>query len=128
MAHKTRYEKAQELLDQARQERNPDARKIMLRAARRYFDADVDTPMNDNPDKTKEIFLLLICYLVIFVSVIISFTFLSIYAAVAVVIGTFALLCVMMGAMLRIQGYLTEGGFLTMVREGFKALLLLRRK
>ena len=128
MAHKTRYEKAKELLEQARRERNPDARRIMFRAARRYFDADVDDPMYENTDKTKEILLLFVCYLVIFMTLIVSFKLLSVYAAVLVVIGTFALLCLMMGAMLRMQGYLTEGGFLTMVREGFKALLLLRRR
>jgi len=128
MAHKTRYEKATELLGQARRERNPSAREIMIRAAERYFDADVNNPMSDTPDKTKEVFLALVCYLVIFITVIVSFKLLSIAAAVFVIIGTFALLCVMMGAILRIQGYLSEGGFLTMVREGFKALLLLRRK
>jgi hypothetical protein len=127
MAHKTRYEKGRELLAQAMQERDRRRRAIMERAAERYFNADIENPMNDNPDKTKEIILALICYLVIFLSVIVSFRFLAIYAAVLVIVGTFALLCVMMGAMLRIQGYLTEGGFLAMVREGFKALFLLRK-
>jgi uncharacterized membrane protein len=128
MAHKTRYEKAKELLEQARQERNPAAREIMFRAARRYFDADVNNPMNDTPDNTKYILILMGCYLMIFLSVVLSFAFLSVYAAVLVIIGAFALLCLMMGVILRSQGLLSEPGLLKMVSEGFRALLLLRKR
>jgi hypothetical protein len=127
MAHKTQYEKGRELLAQARRERNPDARKIMLEAADRYFDADLSNP-GSQMDNTKQILVLMGCYVVIFLSVVLSFAFLPIYAAVLVVVGAFAMLCVMMGVILRSQGGLSEPGFLAMVREGFKALVLLRRK
>jgi len=128
MAHKTRYEKANELLAQASQEPNRKIREIMVRAAKRYLDADVDDSMNGAQDKTKQFLVLMVCYFLIFLSVILSFAFLSIYAAVLVIVGTFALLCLMLGVMLRMQGYLTERGLLSMVREGFKALLLLRKR
>ncbi|HKG13010.1 MAG TPA: hypothetical protein VKB12_06715 [Pyrinomonadaceae bacterium] len=101
-----------------RGETDPDLKKIKLEAYRRYY-----MPR----DRTKDIILVFVGFIIIALTVIFSFSFLSFFAAVGVIIGMFALLCLMMGVMLRVWGDITSNDLLTLVREGFKALFLLRR-
>jgi vacuolar-type H+-ATPase subunit E/Vma4 len=121
----TYYEKAEELLRQANNEPDPKIRKLKIQAAKKYFDADLGgVAMND---KNKDIYPLLLFLIAIAGFSYLFFTKLSFLSAIGAIIGTFALLCLMMGVILRIRGDLSETNLLEMVREGFKALLLLRK-
>jgi uncharacterized ion transporter superfamily protein YfcC len=125
MNHKSPYEKANELIKLAKQEKNPVIRKLRLRAAEKYYQADVSKVMKPKRDFTKDLLVILLFYVVIVGTAIFSFSKLGFWAGVGVVIGTFALLTLMMGVILRVRGDISETSFIAMVREGSKALLLL---
>lgn len=127
-SHKSPYEKANELIELAKQVTDPAIRKPILDAIERYYRVDVTIIIEKKPDPTKDILVLLLFYVVIFATAFISFSQLGFSLGVGVVIGTYALATLMMGVILRVRDKLTEKGLLAMVREGFKALNLLRRK
>jgi len=112
----------------AEREKDPDLRRLRLESARRYIDADIEVNMKNKSDNSfRDVHTLLLCYVVIFASALITFKWLGFFAAVATVIGSFALLSLMMGVFLRLRGELSESNLLKMIQEGFKALFLLRK-
>ena len=127
MSRKSFYEKANELVDLAKKEKDSVICQLRLRAAERYYRADISKAMAERLGFAKDILILLLFYVIIFVTAFFSFSKLGFFAAVGVVIGTFALATLMMGVILRVRGDISETNFLAMVREGFKALHLLRR-
>lgn len=120
MSRKSFYEKANELIELAKEEENPEIRVLRLRAAKKYYKADV-------PGAKPGFLVFFLFYAVIFATIYISFSQLGFFLGAGVVIGTYALATLMMGVILRMRDKLTEKGLLAMVREGFKALNLLRR-
>lgn len=127
IGRKSFYEKANKLMELATKEKDPAIRRLRLRAARKYYEADISKAMGKQPRFMKDIFILLLFYVVIFVTAFFSFNKLGFLGGVGVVIGTFALVTLMMGVILRVRGDISEANFLAMVREGFKALHLLRK-
>lgn len=132
--HKSPFEKANELIELAKQVTDSAIRERILDAIERYYLVDVTIIIKGNsiviekkPDFTKDILVLLLFYVVIFATAFISFSQLGFFLGAGVVIGTYALATLMMGVILRMRGDITQRGLLAMVREGFKALNLLRR-
>lgn len=127
MSRKSFYEKANELIELAKKEKNSVIRQLRLTAAERYYNADISEEMAKRPSLTKDILILLLFYAIIFVTAFFSFSKLGFLGGVGVVIGTYALTTLMMGVILRMRGDISETNFLAMVREGFRAVHLLRK-
>jgi hypothetical protein len=121
---KSFYDKGADLLKQASNIPDQDAKKVALEAVKKYFEADV---------KPREpfigtLFSLLVPYVVVFGTAVWAFRSLSFIPALAVVVSSFSLLALIVGAALRAAGYISESGFLGIVKEGFKTLLLMRKR
>lgn len=118
------YEKGTELLRQAGETEDPDLRKVALEAAERYYRADVR--------KREPFFFTLLAFLLSYVVVIATavwaFRSMAVYAAAAVVIGSYCFLALVVGATLRVGGYITESSLLGIIKAGFKTLILMRRQ
>jgi hypothetical protein len=127
MPGRTLQEQIEQLEDKIRREAEPDLREIQLRALEHYYKVAIMPPPPPPKPEIKYIVLVLVAYCIIAFTVILSFYLFPVYAAVCVIIGMFALLCLMMGVMLRMYGDISSNDLLTLVREGFKALFLLRK-
>lgn len=121
---KSFYDKGTELLNQARTISDPDAKKQALDAVKKYFEAD----MKPKESFIAMLFSLMVPYVVILVAGVWAFRTLSLVAALAVVISSFSFLAFIVGAALRAAGYISESSFIGIVKEGFKTLLLLRKR
>jgi hypothetical protein len=121
---KSFYEKAQQLAEQARNEPDPEIRKLQLEAAERYYVSDT---------KPREPFLptllaLVIVYVVVIGTAIYAFRNFSFPAAVGIVIASYAFLAFIVGASFRAAGYLSESSFMGIFRGGVRILLFLRKQ
>jgi len=123
----TLYEKYRDLIKCAKKDKDRDIREQIIEAAKEYYKADIKMNKKTKTDIMVNLIAVLIIYIIIIGSVILSFKYLSFLAAICTVIGSFALLCLIMGAFLRMTGLVSENNLLRIFREGFKALLLLRR-
>ncbi len=127
MNRMTLYEKGLKLLEQAEAEADPDKRKLIMEVAAKYFAADIKMKTRQKNDVTKDLAIVLVFFIVIGGLAYLAFNNLNFWSASGVVIGTFALSCLMMGVVLRIRGDISENSLIIMTQEGFKALLLLRK-
>lgn len=121
------YEKANELLELAKKEKDPVVRQLRLNAAERYYKADISKTTGKQLGITKDTLIFLLFYIIIFITAFFSFSQLGFLLGAGVIIGTFAIVTLIMGIILRIRGDISETNFLALVREGFKALHLLRK-
>lgn len=122
---KSFYEKGDWLVEQARNETDPDIKQVELAAAAKYYETDANV-------KPREPFLgtllaLLLVYLVVLATAMYAFHEFSFFAAVGVVIAAYAFLVFLVGAAFRPAGYLSEKGFLEIFRGGLQILLFLRK-
>lgn len=127
MSRKSFYEKANELIELAKKEKNPLIRQLRLTAAEKYYDADISEEMAKRPVLIKDILILLLFYAIISVPPIFYFSKLGFLRGSGAVIGTYALTTLIMCVILRMRGDISETSFRAMVREGFKAIHLLRK-
>jgi hypothetical protein len=134
-SHESPREKAQNLIKGVEKVTDSEIRKFVLAGIEKYLlTRDVTIRITKNSIEivpksgtNKAILLCLLSYAVIFTSAYLSFSQLGFSLGVGVVIGTYALATLMMGAILVMLGKIPPGDFLAMVKEGFKALNLLRR-
>jgi hypothetical protein len=121
---KSFYEKAHQLTEQARNEPDPEIRKLLLKAARKYYETDM---------KPREPFLatllsLVIVYIVVIGTAVYAFHNFSFPSAVGIVIASYAFLAFIVGASFRAAGYLSESSFMGIFRGGIRILLFLRKQ
>lgn len=121
---KSFYDKGTELLQQAEGSDDPELKRIAMDAAKHYYEADV----KPSEPFAATLFSLLIPYLVVFATAIWAFRSLGFVSALAVVISSYTLLALLVGAALRAAGYITESTFMGILEQGFKTLLLLRKR
>src|ERR1700689_4107226 len=84
---KSFYEKGNELLRQASAIQDPEAKKLALEAASKYYEVD----MEKREPFALTLLLLLVPYLVVFVAGFWAFTHLSWYAAIAVILSSYVI-------------------------------------
>jgi hypothetical protein len=121
---KSFYEKAERLVQQAKNEPDEDIRRLQLEAARKYYEIDV---------KPREPFFatlltLLLVYIVVLGTAVYAFRTFSLWTAGAVVIASYAFLGFLVGAAFRAAGYLSETSFMGIFRGGIRILLFLRKR
>jgi hypothetical protein len=120
------YEKGKEMLKQAEKCDDPEVKRLILEAAERYYDADIkqNTPL---PLWGLSV-MLVVFYLLVIGTMVWAFSQLSGAKATFVVIAAFAFLSLLVGAVLRVGGYISESGFLAVWKQGFKAVTSLKRE
>jgi hypothetical protein len=120
------YEKGKEMLKQAEKCDDPEIKRLILQAAERYYDADIkqNTPL---PLWGLSVMLVLF-YLLVVGTLVWSYSQLSAAKATFVVIAAFSFLSLLVGAILRVGGYISESGFLAVWKAGFKAVTSLKRE
>lgn len=121
---KSFYEKAQELAEQARNEPDPEIRKLQLEAAARYYEKDV----KPREPLFATLLALVVVYLVVIGSATYAFRNFSFLPAVGIVIGSYAFLAFIVGAAFRAAGYLSESSFMGIFKGGIRVLLFLRKQ
>lgn len=119
------YEKGKETVKEAQNCPDPEMKKFMLEAARRYYDADIkqNTPL---PLWALSI-ALVVFYLLILGTMVWAFSKLSGLVAAFVCVASFAFLSLLVGAVLRVGGYISESGLMAVWKAGFKAVTSLER-
>lgn len=118
------YDKATELLNQVPNISDPDAKQVALIAVRRYFEADV----KPREPFIATLFSLIAPYAVIFFTAMWAFRSLGFVSACAVLIASYSVLAFLVGAALLAAGYISETTFVGITKEGFKTLLLMRKR
>jgi hypothetical protein len=122
MPRKSLYDKGNQLLKEARNETDPQIKRIMIQSAHRYLLRDATIP------KVNEAVPVVAIYAIAVGSLIVSWIYLGAWAALGISICVFCFLTVALGAYLRICGKVTEKGLLVIIRESFKVVLGLGRK
>lgn len=114
------------MLKQAEKCDDPEVKRLILEAAERYYDADIkqNTPL---PLWGLSV-MLVVFYLLVIGTMVWAFSQLSGAKATFVVIAAFAFLSLLVGAVLRVGGYISESGFLAVWKQGFKAVTSLKRE
>jgi hypothetical protein len=120
------FAKGKEILKQAQKCPAPDLKQLMMDAAERYYDADIkqNTPL---PLWGLSV-MLVIFYLLVVSTLVWSYSQLTAAKATFVVIAAFSFLSLLVGAILRVGGYISESGFLAVWKAGFKAVTSLKRE
>jgi hypothetical protein len=120
------YQKGKEMVEQAQKCDDPEMKQFMMQAAQRYYDADIEqnTPL---PLWGLSV-MLVIFYLLVLGTMVWAFSKLSWGAAAFVCIASFAFLSLLVGAVLRVGGYISESGLLAVWKAGFKAVTSLKRE
>lgn len=121
---KSFYEKAQQLADQARNEPDPEIRRLQLEAAGKYYETD----MKPREPFFATLLALVIVYVLVFGTALYAFHNFSFFVAVGIVIASYVILAFLVGASFRAAGYLSESSFMGIFRGGIQTLLFLRKQ
>ncbi len=109
------YDKGRELLAEARKIEDKDLQREAIKAALRYYDADIS--------QDRRLFLGVIALFVLVVgTIVIAFMKLKFLNALVVVALAFTFFSLLVGVMLRALGYISENSLMGIWREGFKVL------
>jgi hypothetical protein len=114
------YEKGMRLVEQARTESDPAIRKLLLKAASNYYGVD----MNQKEPFGQTLIAVSIVYILIFAVVFYTFQSFPVYVALPLVLASYCLCALLIGATMRMAGYINEATFLGMFKAGLHALLL----
>ena len=100
-------------------------KQFMMEAAQRYYDADIkqNTPL---PLWGLSV-ILVVFYLLVLGTMVWAYSKLSTGAATFVCIASFSFLSLLVGAVLRVGGYISESGLLAVWKAGFKTVTSLKR-
>lgn len=123
MPRKSLYDKGNELLELAKQETDPEIRKLRVQAAKRYFNVDLQTTHH-----ILNAIVILVSYIILIASAILSVINLGYLAGVGIFIFVFLSLCLLLGVYMRLCGKISETNLLIFLKEGFKAISLLKKK
>ena len=113
------------MVKQAEKCDDPELKHLMMDAAKRYYDADIkqNTPL---PMWALSI-MLVVFYLLVLGTMVWAYRELSTWKATVVVVAAFAFLSLLVGAVLRVGGFISESNLLTIWKAGFKAVTSLKR-
>jgi hypothetical protein len=109
------YDKGKELLAEAQKIEHEDLQREAIKAALRYYDADIS---QDRRLLTGVIVL----FLLVVGAIVLAFEKLEFLSAVVVVALAFTFFSLLVGVMLRALGYISENSLMAIWREGFKVL------
>jgi hypothetical protein len=112
---KSYYEKGNDLLAAALQIKERDVRKDAVRAALRYYDADLKQDRD-------LVIVISVLYILVICTVVFAFLKLDFWKAVALVTCAYSFVSLLIGAYLRSRGYISESSLVGIWREGFKVL------
>ena len=118
------YAKGTKLVEEARAERDPEIRKLLLKAASNYYGVD----MNKREPFGQTLIAVSIVYILIFAVVLYTFKSFPVYVALPVVLTSFCLCAFLIGAAMRTAGHINEATFFGMFKAGLHALLLRTRQ
>jgi hypothetical protein len=109
------YEKGKELLKQASAIPDEDLRREAIRAALRYYAADLK-------QDTKFIVTIIVLFGLVAGTTILAFLKLQFISALAVVLCAFAFFSLLIGVLLRRLGYISESSLVAIWKASFKLL------
>jgi hypothetical protein len=114
------YQKARQLERQAREEPDPEIRRLQLEAAARYYkrDAEPGEPL------LRTVLWLVVCYLAVIAVAIYTFRSFPLMPALTIVGGSYVTLALLIGASFRAAGYISEDSLMGIFRAGLKFLVL----
>lgn len=114
------YKKFNETVKQAKEcKDDPDLRKLMLKAAERYYKADIK--QNAPFPLWALILILVILYVLVFSTVILAYSHLPVGTATFICIATYIIISLLIGVVLRVAGYISESSLVTIWKAGFNA-------
>jgi hypothetical protein len=116
---KTFYEKAKELTEQARREPDPQVRKFLLQTAAKYYGTD----MTQKEPFLQTLVAVVVVYVLVLGVVIYSFKNFPVYTALPLIVASYAVFALLIGAAFRAAGYISESTFLGIFKAGLRALL-----
>ncbi len=123
MPRKSPYDKGNELLELAKKETDPEIRKLRIQSAKKYFNVDLQaTPRIINA------VVVIVAYTILAATVILSVIYLGYLAAIGTFIFVSFSLCLILGVYMRLCGKISETNFLVFLKEGFKAISLLKKE
>jgi hypothetical protein len=116
---KSFYAKANDLVEQARLEVDPEIRSFLLRTAENYYGID----MTQREAFLPTLVAVVVVYVLIFALMIYAFKNFPVYGAIPLVVASYAVCALLVGAAFRASGYISESTFLGIFRAGLRALL-----
>jgi hypothetical protein len=119
------FKKGKEMVKQAEKCEDRELKALMMDAAKRYYDADIKQNM-PLPLWALSI-MLVVFYVLVLGTMVWAYQELPTLKATVVVIAAFAFLSLLVGAVLRVGGFISESNLLTIWKAGFKAVTSLKR-
>jgi hypothetical protein len=116
---KTFYAKAQELTEQARAEPDPEIRAFLLRTAQRYYGKD----MTAKEPFLQTLVAVVVVYVLVLGVVLYAFKNFPFYEALPIIVASYAVFALLIGAAFRAAGYISETTFYGIFKAGLRALL-----
>jgi hypothetical protein len=109
------YDKGKEVFAQALKIEDADLRHEAIRAALRYYSADVT-------QDRRLLVGIIVLFLLVVGTIVLAFVKLSFFSAAAVILSAFTFFSLLIGVMLRALGYISETSLLGIWKESFKVL------
>jgi hypothetical protein len=116
---KTFYEKGKALTKQARAERDPEIRALLLRTAAQYYGTD----MTQREPFLQTLVAVVVVYVLVFAVVVYAFKSFPLYVALPLIVASYVVLALLVGLAFRAAGYISENTLRGIFNAGLRALL-----
>lgn len=116
------FDKATQLAEQAKMEKNITIRRLLLDTAAKYYGADISKSIRRKPGIFWHWTNCIFFYVLVSTIFYITGKELGLLAALALAAASYTFMVLAIGAILRMRGDIQERHFINVVREGFKSI------
>jgi len=121
------FDRANQIVEYAKKEKNPAICSLLLGIATSYYKADISRALQNKPGLFRNWTCCIFFYMLVSIILYIMVKEFGLWAALAVTAVSYAHTVLTIGTILRMRGDITERGFTGIVREGFKTINMCRK-
>lgn len=122
MSKRSLFDKAVQLAEQAKIEKDNAVRRLLLDTAAKYYRADILQAMQRKPGLFWHWTICIFFYLLVSIIFYMTGRELGLWAALAAMAAAYAFLVLVVGSILCMLGHIQGRDFISLVREGFKSI------
>jgi hypothetical protein len=127
MGKQSLFDKANQLVEYAKNEKNPVIRGLLLDIATKYYGADISRALHQKPSLLWSWTCCISFYVLVSIILYMMVKESGLWATLTVMVVSYIPTVLAIGTILRMRGDITERGFIGIVREGFKTIVMLTR-
>ena len=127
MNRRSLFDRATQLVEQAKLEKNITIRHLLLDTAARYYEADISKSIHMKPGIFWHWTSCIIFYVLVSAIVYIMGRELGLLAVFVYTVASYTFMVLAIGAILLMRGDIQERNFINVVREGFRSINILSK-